>query len=130
MSARRSQSRSSSASRQRAALAKSRPQGTRAKAARARAGSTLTLGTGLTIAELAGVHRAFCGMLERGAISLDARSLQSVDTAGLQWLLVAGRSAQQRGVRLRLRGGTRLLEGSAAALGIAADLAAAVECHE
>ena len=87
----------------------------------------LSLGATLTIAEVADCHRALQVLLAGGAASIDARDLKSIDTAGLQLLLVAGRAARERGVRLKLLGGTELLTGAAAALGLHEELAASVE---
>jgi anti-anti-sigma regulatory factor len=87
----------------------------------------LSLGPTLTIAEVAECHRALQVLLAGGAASIDAHNLKSIDTAGLQLLLVAGRAARERGVTLRLLGGTELLTGAAAALGLHEELAASVE---
>ncbi|HEY7929694.1 MAG TPA: STAS domain-containing protein [Steroidobacteraceae bacterium] len=87
----------------------------------------LALGPNLTIAEVAECHRALQVLLAGGAAAIDARNLKSIDTAGLQLLLVAGRAARERGVTLRLLGGTQLLTGAAAALGLREELAASVE---
>jgi len=87
----------------------------------------LSLGPNLTIAEVAECHRALQVLLAGGASAIDARDLKSIDTAGLQLLLVAGRAARERGVTLKLLGGTELLSGAAAALGLHDELAANVE---
>ena len=87
----------------------------------------LALGPTLTIAEVAECHRALQVLLAGGAASIDAHNLKSIDTAGLQLLLVAGRAARERGVKLKLLGGTELLTGAAAALGLREELAASVE---
>ncbi len=87
----------------------------------------LSLGSALTIAEVAECHRALQVLLAGGAASIDAHDLKSIDTAGLQLLLVAGRAARERGVTLRLMGGRELLTGAAAALGLREELAANVE---
>lgn len=87
----------------------------------------LALGPNLTIAEVAECHRALQVLLAGGAAAIDARNLKSIDTAGLQLLLVAGRAARERGVTLKLLGGTELLTGAAAALGLREELTASVE---
>lgn len=87
----------------------------------------LSLGPTLTIAEVADCHRALQVLLAGGAASIDAHDLKSIDTAGLQLLLVAGRAARERGVTLKLLGGAELLTGAAAALGLHEELAASVE---
>ncbi|HTT05574.1 MAG TPA: STAS domain-containing protein [Steroidobacteraceae bacterium] len=101
----------------------------RAARGRSTAGSApaLALGPNLTIAEVAECHRALQVLLAGGAAAIDAHNLKSIDTAGLQLLLVAGRAARERGVTLRLLGGTELLTGAAAALGLREELAASVE---
>jgi ABC-type transporter Mla MlaB component len=101
------------------------------RAARARGSASpkpaLALGPNLTIAEVAECHRALQVLLAGGAGAIDAHNLKSIDTAGLQLLLVAGRAARERGVTLKLLGGTELLTGAAAALGLREELAASVE---
>ena len=87
----------------------------------------LSLGSALTIAEVAECHRALQVLLAGGAAAIDARNLKSIDTAGLQLLLVAGRAARERGVTLKLLGSTEFLTGAAAALGLREELAANVE---
>ena len=87
----------------------------------------LSLGPTLTIAEVAQCHRALQVLLAGGAACIDAHNLKSIDTAGLQLLLVAGRAARERGVTLKLLGGTDFLTGAAAALGLREELAANVE---
>lgn len=87
----------------------------------------LSLGAALTISEVAECHRALQVLLAGGAASIDARNLKSIDTAGLQLLLVAGRAARERGVTLKLLGSTEFLTGAAAALGLREELAANVE---
>ena len=87
----------------------------------------LSLGSALTITEVADCHRALQVLLAGGAAAIDARNLKSIDTAGLQLLLVAGRAARERGVTLKLLGSTEFLAGAAAALGLREELAANVE---
>lgn len=87
----------------------------------------LALGPTLTISEVAECHRALQVLLAGGSASVDAHDLKSIDTAGLQLLLVAGRAARERGIRLKLLGGTELLTGAAAALGLREELAESVE---
>jgi ABC-type transporter Mla MlaB component len=85
------------------------------------------LGPALTIAEVADCHRALQVLLAGGAAAIDAHDLKNIDTAGLQLILIAGRAARERGTTLRLQGGTQLLTGAAAALGLQEELAATVE---
>jgi ABC-type transporter Mla MlaB component len=90
----------------------------------------VALGSALTIAEAGSCWRELRAMLARGGArvaTVDAHALRSVDTAGLQLLLVAGRAARERGLTLRLAGATQLLSDTAEALGLAADLACCVE---
>jgi len=97
------------------------------KRARPRAVRTVRIGPLLTINEVAGTRAALDRMLAGGGARADARGLESIDTAGLQLLLAAARAAQERGLKLRLEGGQRLVRGAAEALGLAAQLTAAVE---
>jgi ABC-type transporter Mla MlaB component len=87
----------------------------------------LSLGPALTIAEVAECHRALQVLLAAGAAAIDAHDLKNIDTAGLQLILIAARAARERGTVLRLQGGTELLTGAAAALGLQEELAATVE---
>lgn len=91
----------------------------------------LSLGAALTIREVGACHRQLQRLLRadsRGpAGAIDARSLRSIDTAGLQLLLVAGRAAQQRGSRLAIRGASELLKQAAAELGLDGALGATLE---
>ncbi|HEX4024596.1 MAG TPA: STAS domain-containing protein [Steroidobacteraceae bacterium] len=87
----------------------------------------MVLGPALTIAEVAGCARGFAAMLAGGTAQADARALESIDTAGLQLLLAAAAAAQQRGLKLTLRGAPELLTGAADALGVGGELSAAVE---
>jgi len=87
----------------------------------------LSLGPTLTISEVADCHRALQVLLAGGSASVDAHDLKSIDTAGLQLLLVAGRAARERGIRLKLLGGTELLTGAATALGLREELVESVE---
>jgi anti-anti-sigma regulatory factor len=87
----------------------------------------LSLGSALTIAEVADCHRALQVLLAGGSASIDAHNLKNIDTAGLQLLLAAARAARERGVTLRLQGGKELLTGAAAALGLHEELAATAE---
>jgi anti-anti-sigma regulatory factor len=66
-------------------------------------------------------------MLERGETQVDVSALGSIDTAGLQLLLIAAQSAQARGLKLRLLGAERLQRGAAAMLGLDAQLATIAE---
>jgi ABC-type transporter Mla MlaB component len=99
--------------------------GRRARGTRADDG--VTLGTALTITEVAQCARALMAMLARGTARADARALKSVDTAGMQLLLAAAAAAQERGCKLQVRGAVQLLGGAAEALGLGADLAAVME---
>jgi len=87
----------------------------------------VVLGPALTIAEVAQRARALAAMLECGTAQADAHSLESIDTAGLQLLLATAAAARQRGLTLTLHGAPPLLVGAADALGLGADLMAAVE---
>ena len=66
-------------------------------------------------------------MLAAGSAVVDARELESVDTAGLQLLLAAAAAARRRGLTLKLLGAGGLNTGAADALGLAEQLAATAE---
>lgn len=87
----------------------------------------LSLGSALTVREVGRQAQALKQLLlpdalEPQAVRLDARALESIDTAGLQLLVAAATAAQRRGCKLQLLGGQRLLDGAAAALGLSAPL--------
>jgi ABC-type transporter Mla MlaB component len=87
----------------------------------------LSLGSALTVREVAGQAQALRQLLlpealAPQAVRLDARALESIDTAGVQLLVAAAAAAQRRGYKLQLLGGQRLLDGAAAALGLRAPL--------
>jgi ABC-type transporter Mla MlaB component len=67
------------------------------------------------VAEVAGRLRA---ALAGGALVVDASAVAAVDTAGLQLLLAAERSARERGIVARWLGASDTLRRAAAALGI------------
>jgi len=90
----------------------------------------LSLGGALTISEVREWGRALEAMLMAGAATVDARTLGTIDTAGLQLLLAAARSAQDRGLKLRMLGCARLLTGAADELGMGAQLNGALELLE
>lgn len=104
-----------------------RPRGRAAPGRAAAAGGALALGPALTITEVASAHRALQRLLAAGKAAADARTLRSIDTAGLQLLLIAGRAARERGLTLRIAGAGELLAGAAEAVGLREQLAAAVE---
>lgn len=87
----------------------------------------LSLGTVLSIREVSERQRQLQAMLQAGAAEVDAGALASIDTAGLQLLLAAAAAAQARGLKLKLIGGEKLLQGAARALGLAEHLGAAAE---
>lgn len=87
----------------------------------------LELGAGLTIVEARATQQALIASLGRGRAEADARGLGSVDTAGLQVLLSAGRAARERGLRLKVMGARALLLDAASSLGLAGVLTEVVE---
>ena len=90
-------------------------------------GGTLVLGASLSIREVGECAAQFKTMLAAGLAEVDARMLESVDTAGLQLLLSAAAAARRRGLTLKLLGAERLNAGPASALGLHDHLAAAAE---
>jgi ABC-type transporter Mla MlaB component len=87
----------------------------------------LALGSALSIREVGERAAQIKAMFATGAAEVDARMLESVDTAGLQLLLAAAAEARRRGLKLKLLGAERLNTGAASALGVAEHLAAAAE---
>jgi anti-anti-sigma regulatory factor len=87
------------------------------------------LGASLTIREVGECAAHFKAMFAAGSAEVDARMLESVDTAGLQLLLAAAAAARRRGLTLKLLGAERLNAGPANALGLTDHLAAAAEIH-
>ena len=98
-----------------------------AAAAASGAASALVLGASLSIREVGGCAAQFKAMFAAGSAEVDARMLESVDTAGLQLLLAAAAAARRRGLTLKLLGAERLNAGPANALGLTDHLAAAAE---
>jgi ABC-type transporter Mla MlaB component len=94
-----------------------------------RAGSQLplVLGASLTITEVRATGRSLAALLEAGRAEADGSALRAVDTAGLQLLLVAGRTARERGLKLRVTGAEELLLSTAAMLGLETHLTQVVE---
>jgi anti-anti-sigma regulatory factor len=87
----------------------------------------LVLGASLSIREVGECAAQFKAMFAAGSAEVDARMLESVDTAGLQLLLAAAAAARRRGLTLKLLGAERLNAGPANALGLTDHLAAAAE---
>jgi anti-anti-sigma regulatory factor len=87
----------------------------------------LVLGASLSIREVGECAAQFKAMFAAGSAEVDARMLESVDTAGLQLLLAAAAAARRRGLTLKLLGAERLNAGPASALGLHDHLAAAAE---
>ncbi len=103
-------------------------QRSRTSRARRRDDSTqLELGASLTIVEARACQRSLRALLERGHAAADAHALQSIDTAGLQLLLAAGRAARARGLTLKLSGARALLLDAATSLGLGSALTEVVE---
>lgn len=96
--------------------------------ARRRADSTrLALGASLTIVEARAVQRSLSALLDCGRAEAEAHALRSIDTAGVQLLLAAGRAARARGLTLKLSGARALLLDAAAGLGLGSALIDVVE---
>jgi anti-anti-sigma regulatory factor len=111
-----------------AAAAPAAPSAAAVTAAAAPAGSgALVLGASLSIREVGECAAQFKAMFAAGSAEVDARMLESVDTAGLQLLLAAAAAARRRGLTLKLLGAERLNAGPANALGLTDHLAAAAE---
>jgi ABC-type transporter Mla MlaB component len=87
----------------------------------------LPLGSSLSIREVAERAAQLKALFATGSAVVDARQLESVDTAGLQLLLAAAAAARRRGLTLKLLGAGGLKTGPADALGLAEQLAATAE---
>jgi ABC-type transporter Mla MlaB component len=98
-----------------------------AGASAARTAGTLPLGSSLSIREVGQRAAQLKALLAAGSAVVDARELESVDTAGLQLLLAAAAAARRRGLTLKLLGAGGLNTGAADALGLAEQLAATAE---
>lgn len=95
--------------------------------ANARPTRPLALAATLTIGDVADCRRRLQRMLQSDVARLDAHALRTVDTAGLQLLIAAGRAARRRGQRLALAGAAELLTATATSLGLDAALGAVLE---
>jgi anti-anti-sigma regulatory factor len=78
----------------------------------------LQLGSSLSIREVSECASQLKTMLSNGPTNIDASKLESIDTAGIQLLLVAAASAQRRGFKLKLIGAHGLQTGAARSLGL------------
>jgi anti-anti-sigma regulatory factor len=87
----------------------------------------LPLGSSLSIREVGERAAQLKALFAAGSAVVDARKLESIDTAGLQLLLAAAAAARRRGLTLKLLGAASLKTGAAEALGLADQLAATAE---
>jgi anti-anti-sigma regulatory factor len=78
----------------------------------------LQLGSSLSIREVGEYSQQLKAMLDAGPMDIDASQIETIDTAGLQWLLVAAAAAQRRGFKLKLRGAQSIKDGAACSLGL------------
>lgn len=103
-------------------------QSSRKRSPRGRGDATrVALGASLTIVETRTLQRSLNALLQRGRAEADAHALQTIDTAGLQLLLAAGRAARARGLTLKLSGARALLLEAATSLGLGSALTEVVE---
>ena len=108
-------------------MAVSRPH-SRKRSPRGRGDATrVALGASLTIVETRTLQRSLKALLQRGRAEADAHALKAIDTAGLQLLLAAGRTARARGLTLKLSGARALLLEAATSLGLGRALTEVVE---
>jgi ABC-type transporter Mla MlaB component len=89
--------------------------------------SVLRLGSSLSIREVSECASQIKAMLANGPTDIDARRLESIDTAGMQLLLAAAAGAQRRGFKLKLLGAQGLKSGAARALGLSEHLSELAE---
>jgi anti-anti-sigma regulatory factor len=78
----------------------------------------LQLGPSLSIREVSECAVQFRALLAVGHTDIDARKLETIDTAGIQLLLAAAAAAQRRGYKLKLQGAQGLKDGAARSLGL------------
>jgi anti-anti-sigma regulatory factor len=78
----------------------------------------LQLGSSLSIREVSECASQLKMMISSGPTDLDLSKLESIDTAGIQLLLVAAATAQRHGFKLKLIGAQRLRTGAARSLGL------------
>ena len=84
--------------------------------------NVLQLGSSLSIREVSECASQLKAMLANGPTDIDARRLESIDTAGMQLVLAAAAGAQRRGFKLKLLGAQGLKSGAARSLGLAEHL--------
>jgi ABC-type transporter Mla MlaB component len=87
----------------------------------------LQLGTSLSIREVSECAAQLKALLATESAEVDVSRLESIDTAGIQLLLVTAMAAQRRGFKLKLLGAQRLQTGAVRALGLAEHLAMVAE---
>jgi anti-anti-sigma regulatory factor len=86
-----------------------------------------SLGSSLSIREVSERAAQLKALFAAGSAEVDAGQLESIDTAGVQLLLVAAAAARRRGLTLKLLGAASLNAGVADPLGLAGQLAASAE---
>jgi ABC-type transporter Mla MlaB component len=87
-------------------------------AAAAAPSNVLHLGSSLSIREVGECATQFKTLLASGTTHADAALLESIDTAGMQLLLVSAVAAQRRGFKLRLLNAQGIKDGAARSLGL------------
>jgi anti-anti-sigma regulatory factor len=90
-------------------------------------GSCLRLGASLSIHEAADCQLQLRSALAAGLTEIDVAALETIDTAGVQLLLVTARAAHAQGGRLCFSHAHKLLSGAADALGLRAAFSAVAE---
>jgi anti-anti-sigma regulatory factor len=89
--------------------------------------SVLQLGPSLSIREVGEYASRLKSMLAGGATVVDASALETIDTAGIQLLLAAAASAQDRGFKLKLLSASGVKNGAARSLGLSERLSELAE---
>ncbi len=92
------------------------------RSAKAPAAAALALPAALSIREVSTVAPTLAAAIAAGASVLDSGAVSIIDTAGLQLLLSARRTAAALGVELRLAAPSAAVKDSARSLGFAAAL--------
>ena len=91
------------------------------------ASQVLKFGASLSIRDVGEYAAQFRTLLNSGAVELDLRQVETIDTAGMQLLLAAASAAERSGFRLKLHGAQALQTGAARALGLEQQLRSLAE---
>jgi len=96
-----------------------RAERTGAQPVKAAGASIMALPASMLIRDVAAVADVLRASLAAGVLAVDASAVAAIDTAGIQLLLAAERSARERGIPARWLGASETLKAAASALGVA-----------